>query len=172
MTEEKVIDGIVHPFACRAWACAPARHGGRGVKNGDERKRVEGEGGSGGRHTPCLPEKWMDLSRTKWESAYECDIKCNILNGGAHGHRLWCVGEGGEGGMLKTIIPFCARTRHEGQVPRPRDPPYCASVPPTPTRGIIRNNPKSMSLQLADIRRPACECRSVPMAGSNENCRK
>ena len=45
VTEEKVIDGIVHPFACRAWACAPARHGGRGVKNGDERKRVEGEGG-------------------------------------------------------------------------------------------------------------------------------
>ena len=72
----------------------------------------------------------------------------------------------------KTIIPFCARTRHEGQVPRPRDPPYCASVPPTPTRGIIRNNPKSMSLQLADIRRPACECRSVPMTGSHENCRK
>jgi hypothetical protein len=26
VTEEKVIDGIVHPFACRAWACAPARH--------------------------------------------------------------------------------------------------------------------------------------------------
>ena len=48
VTEEKVIDGIVHPFACRAWACAPARHGGRGVKNGDERKRVEGEGGSEG----------------------------------------------------------------------------------------------------------------------------
>ena len=72
----------------------------------------------------------------------------------------------------KTIIPFCARTRHEGQVPRPRDPPCCASVPPTPTRGIIRNNPKSMSLQLADIRRPACECRSVPMTGSHENCRK
>ena len=48
VTEEKVIDGIVHPFACRAWACAPARHGGRGVKKGDERKRVEGEGGSEG----------------------------------------------------------------------------------------------------------------------------
>ena len=48
VTEEKVIDGIVHPFAYRAWTCALARHGGRGVKKGDERKRVEGEGGSEG----------------------------------------------------------------------------------------------------------------------------
>ena len=27
---------------------------------------------------------------------------------------------------------------HEGEVPRPRDPPHCASVPPTPTRGGIK----------------------------------
>jgi hypothetical protein len=51
-------------------------------------------------------------------------------------------------------------------------PPHCASVPPTPTRVGIRNNPIPMGLQLADIRRPASECRSVPMAGSHENCRK
>jgi hypothetical protein len=115
---------------------------------------------------------WMDLSRTKWESAQECDIKCNMLNGGAHGHRLWCVGEGGEGGAKTTMMMAATTMGAEGRVVRPRDPPHCASVPLTPTRVGIRNNPKPMGLQLADIRRPACECRSVPMAGSHENCRK
>ena len=78
VTEEKVIDGIVHPFACRAWTCAPVRHGGRGVKNGDERKQVEGEGGSEGQNGfgwdldgiwMGFGTEWMDLSRKKWESA-------------------------------------------------------------------------------------------------------
>ena len=74
VTEEKVIDGIVHPFACRAWACAPARHGGRGVKNGDERKRVEGREARKDKMDldgiwMGFGTEWMDLSRTKWESA-------------------------------------------------------------------------------------------------------
>ena len=95
-----------------------------------------------------------------------------MLNGGAHGHRLWCVGEGGEGGALFSKIGTKNVNEEEGRVARPRDPPCCASVPPTPTRVGIRNNPIPMGLQLADFRRPACECRSVPMTGSHENCRK
>ena len=78
VTEEKVIDGIVHSFACRAWACAPARHGGRGVKmttRGNEwrgrevrKDKMDSDGIWRGIWMGFGTE-WMDLSRTKWESA-------------------------------------------------------------------------------------------------------
>jgi len=32
---------------------------------------------------------WMNLSRTKWTSAQECVMKCDMLNGGAHCQRLF-----------------------------------------------------------------------------------
>ena len=45
---------------------------------------------------------WMDLSRTKWTSAQECVIKCDMLNGGAHCQRLWRVNKGREGREVKS----------------------------------------------------------------------
>ena len=45
---------------------------------------------------------WMDLSRTKWTSAQECVIKCDMLNGGAHCQRLWRVNKGREGNEVKS----------------------------------------------------------------------
>ena len=49
---------------------------------------------------------WMDLSRTKWTSAQECVIKCDMLNGGVHYQRLWHVNKGREGREVKTLFPL------------------------------------------------------------------
>jgi hypothetical protein len=49
---------------------------------------------------------WMDLSRTKWTSAQECVIKCDMLNGGVHCQRLWHVNKGREGREVKTLFPL------------------------------------------------------------------